>query len=287
MTPYRHILAAGIAALALASCAGPEPGDAADVLARAGQSTLSRSELQAAIPAGLSADDSTSMARAYIRAWAQRQLIAARAGSELDLTEINRMVDDYRAELIMWEYTRRMYAAHGRDSIGLDSLRAYYAAHSSELRAQRPMVKGVYIKVPDDAPSLSALRRLYRSTRPADVDRLEKSELAGAVHYDYFRDQWVDWEQIENRIPYDFSAEGLDAFLRSRRHLDFSAGGFTYLLDISDVIPAGAPLPFEAARPVIEERLDYTRRLRYERELRDKIFNDALDDGSLKLYTDI
>ncbi len=227
------------------------------------------------------------MATAYIRSWAERQLISTIAASEIDMADINRMVDDYRNQLIMWEYTRRMYDSRGRDTVPHDTLMAYYQSQRDALRAQRPMVKGVYIKVPDDSPSLPALRRLYRSTLPADVDRLEKSELSGAVHYDYFRDQWIDWEQIENRIPYDFNAEGLDAFLRSRRHLDFSAGGFTYLLDINDVIPAGATLPFEAARPLIEERLDYSRRLIYERALREELYNDALEKGRLKINADI
>lgn len=282
---FIHVL--GIVFLFAASSCGDKTDDAGPFIASVGNARLTVDELRAGIPSGVSRDDSVRIARAYIRQWVDSHLISQVAAGEIDMREIDRLTEEYRNNLIMWEYSRQMFDAHGASVIAEDSLRAYYDANREEFRLQRPMVKGVYLKVPDDDKSLSALRRLYRSKKAADIDRLEKSELFRAVHYDYFRDRWVDWEQIENRIPYDFGPDGGSTFLRVRRSLDTSAGGFTYLLDISEMLPAGSVMPYETAKEMIKERINLRRRRAYDITLREELYRSALSSGKLKINVDI
>ncbi len=283
----RFIFAIGIAFLIAATSCGNKNGDAEPFVASVGNEKLTYEELRTKIPSGIAADDSVRLARAYIRAWIDDRLISRVASKEIDMTEIDRLTNEYRNRLIMWEYGRQMFDAHQPAPASEDSLRAYYEQNREEFRLSRPMVRGVYLKVPDDDKSLSTLRRLYRSTKAADIDRLEKSELSRAVHYDYFRDRWVDWEQIENRIPYDFGTAGADAFLRAHRYIDTSAGGFTYLLDISEVLPSGAIMPYEAAKEMIAERMKFQSRRTFDLTLRQDLFDRAQSDGILTINTEI
>lgn len=266
---------------ALVSCTGPAASDAdnPDVLARLGKASLSLSDVRKNMPGGLSDEDSARFVRAYVNTWVDEHLIADVASGEVDMTEIDRMVDDYRRRLIMSEYTRRMFRAHAA-TISDDSIKAYYEKYKGEFVLERPMVKGTYLKVPDDARNLRALRRLYRSDKPEDADKLEKEVLSGVIHYDYFRNRWVDWEQIETRIPYDFGATG-DGWLASHRNLDISSGGFTYLLYITDVLPAGSPMPPEAAREQITTRMLNSDRKAYELKLLLDLREAAEADGRL------
>lgn len=282
---FIHVL--GIVLLIAASACGKKNDNAESVIASVGEAKLTASELRGIIPSGVTPDDSARLARAYIRSWIDNCLISRVAAGEIDMTEINRLTDEYRNRLIMWEYGRQMFDARGASKISEDSLKSYYDANREEFRLSRPMVKGVYLKVPDDDKSLAALRKLYRSTKSADVDRLEKSELSRAVHYDYFRDRWVDWEQIENRVPYDFGTSDADAFLRAHKYIDTSSGGFTYLVDISEVLPSGSIMPYEAARELIVERMNFQSRLSYDLHLRDDLFESALSSGTLKINVEI
>ena len=50
-----------------------------------------------------------------------------------------------------------------------DSLRAYYDRHPDEFTLERPLVRGIYLKVPSDAPNLGTLRRLYTSSKSEDT----------------------------------------------------------------------------------------------------------------------
>lgn len=250
-----------------------------DILVCVGDSALSATRLRAAIPAGLTAADSTAYAKAYIRSWIDSRLVADVAADMIDMAEIDRLTAEYRDELIKAQYRRLMARQAGDGQFSDDSLAHYYDTHLADFRLERPMIKGVYLKVPDDTENLATLRRLYNSGKPADIDRLEKAALSSAIHYDYFRDRWVDWQQVETRIPLDFDAAAPN--IAAHKPIDLEHGGFVYLLSVSDYLPVGATMPYEAARPLIRERLLALHRVDFDRRLRENLFNSAVADGTV------
>lgn len=270
------------AVLLSGSCGnGDDSSLPADAIVAVGEDVLTAGEVRAAVPVGLGEDDSTAYAQAYIRNWTDRKLIVNVAAMDVDMATIDRLTQEYREELIMNQYRREMVRRADNTEFSQDSMRAYYDAHSSEFILERPLVKGVYLKVPDDSPLLTRIRRLYTSMRPTDIDKLDQAANSAAVHFDYFRDRWVDWEQIESRIPTEFNGDAV-AFLRSNRPLEVSAGGYTYLLSISEYMLPGVPMPFEAARPVVRDRLLNSLRRRYDTQLRHELEERALATGQLR-----
>lgn len=250
-----------------------------DVIVAVGKTALTRRDLDKTMPGGLTPDDSATYARAFIKHWIEGKLIEHVAADEVDIAEINRLTEEYRLNLIMSQYRRAM-ATQAEGILAEDSLRSYYDLHRTDFVLERPLVRGVYLKVPDEAENLRTLKRLYTSTKAADMDRLEKEAPKSAIHYDYFRERWVDWEQIENRIPADILSS--DTFLVAGKPLDISVDGFTYLLHISEYLPAGSPLPYEAAEPIIRERLLTRNRRLYDAELLQDLYDRALADGLLR-----
>lgn len=267
----------------LACCKGNDKVIPADALASVGDEVITRSDMQPSIPAGLSPEDSATFAKAYLRNWIETRLVERVAADEVDMELIDRLTREYRDELIMSQYRRTMARQADNSQFSEDSLRAYYEAHAAEFKLERPMLKGIYLKIPSDASDLRQIKRLYRSDKDADIDKLEKAANNSAIHYDYFRDTWIDWEQIETRIPLEFDAATLNS-LTQNRYLETESQGFTYLLSISEYLPAGNAMPFEAARPVVSERLLNLSRRAYDSRLRNDLYNRALDDGTLVIY---
>lgn len=253
-----------------------------DTLAKIGKASLTRSDLDAVLPGGISNEDSVKFSKIYIRSWIDIQLANQIASKEIDMSQIDKMVEQYRNELIMYEYSRRMYDAQSRD-FSEDTLSAYYESHKNEFVLNRPMVKGVYLKIAENSKSLPSLRKIYRSQKSNDIDKLDKSMLAGAEQYDYFRDTWIDWEQIESRIPYEFGASA-DAFLRNHKNLDFTDNGYVYLLDITDVLHTGDEMPYSAALSQIKDKFRFSDRQEFEQSLKQSIYENALESGKLKIY---
>lgn len=276
----------GLVLTAMAACssggdptAAPAPGT--DAVAQVGSSVLTRADLRRAMPAGLSAADSVAFADAYVRGWITDNLIAQDAMSRVsDREEIERLTEEYRRNLIMWDYRRRMVQADTSLRVSDADVRAYYDSHADAMRLQRPLLRGIYVKIESDAPALKEVRKLYKSSRQDDIEKLEKVELRGAIHYDYFRDQWIPWEQIITKIPTDIP----ESSLRKGYALDFESDGFTYLLSVSDVLPAGTRMPFEAAEPQIRETLEALRLTEIDAALRQRIYKEAQDAGRFTIF---
>lgn len=281
MNGFRKISVAAVLALAIAGCA--HSGDysvPADAVAIVGNDVLTASQVARMIPAGAVSADSAALAATYVRTWIERKLIEQVASQEVDMDEVNRLVADYRDELIMAQYRRAMAQQTGGEFAD-DSIRAYFDSHQSDFKLERPLLKGIYLKVPDDASNLRTIRQLYKSDRPDDIDRLEKAANSSAVHYDYFRDTWVDWEQIETRIPLDFSGENF-AKISRRQPVDYECDGFVYLLSVSDFLPAGTLMPYEAAKPIIVERLLAQRRRSFDKKLLKDLYEHAVETGTVR-----
>lgn len=275
------VLVAGLV-LFLSSCSGKKVEQSmSDFLVRVGDEYLTSAQVARAVPAGLSPDDSTAFATGYIKQWIDTRLVSEYAATEVDMTEIDRLTEEYRNSLILNEYRRRLFNSQA-DSIPEDTIVAYYEAHKGDFVTDRPFVRGVYLKVPDRAANIRILRRLYQSDKPADIDRLEKESLSSAIHYDYFRDRWVDWEQIESRIPYDFGDNSM-TWLRQHKTLDYSAGSFVFLLHIVEVLPPGTTMPLEIARPTVVSRLLNAQRHRFDEMISRNLYSRALESGRLEV----
>lgn len=286
MKLFSHILLVLIVIFASSCSDKSTVRDDSQVLVRIGDTALMRDELKKAMPGGLTPADSAHYASAFIKKWIDAHLISDIASDEIDMSDINRLVDEYRSRLIEMEYKRQMFNTHAALEYPEDTLRSYYESHKADFVIERPMLKGIYLKVPDDARNLAVIKKLYRSDKEADIDRLEKEVLTSAIHYDYFRDNWVDWEQIELHIPYDFSGSP-DTFLKGRKFFEETAGGFVYLLDIKEVLSTGSLMPYENARQLIVDRLNAKSRKDYEATLVATLYEKSLKDGKIQLFVDI
>ncbi|MDE6831857.1 MAG: hypothetical protein K2J07_03890, partial [Muribaculaceae bacterium] len=141
-------------------CSKPAPDIDALLVARVGQSRLTKNDIAQLITPGMSAEDSVKLVRSYVKSWIESRVMSEMAVKSIpDMTVIDRMVDDYRNELIAWEYRRLMFNQHGNVTFSDDTLRSYYNTHKSLFVLERPIVKGVYIKVASDSPSLKVIRR--------------------------------------------------------------------------------------------------------------------------------
>lgn len=263
------------------------PREGAGILVKIGETSLTLDDLRSNMPQGLSQVDSTRIARAFIRSWVDTRLMADYGAEAIgDMTEIDKLTEQYRNQLIAHEYRRKIIAAETSNAFSPDSLKAFYDANSRIFVARQPLVMGIYIKIPEDAPNLKTIKKLYKSSKLEDIDRLEKECLDAAVHYDYFKDRWVEWDQIDSRIPADLSVNP-DGLLKVKKDYETVADGFVYLLYVSDYIPTGNTIPFEAAIDQIVQELTFRRQADLDREMRRQLLKEASEKGAIEIFCDL
>lgn len=277
-----------LSSLSVAACSGGKDTVAdGDVLASVGTSVLTADDLRGNIPLGLSPEDSVLFCRAYIKQWIDSRLVSEIAVRNISGTEkIDKMVEEYRNDLIMKEYRRLMYEENGGRWFGVDTLRAYYDNHKEDFKLKKPLVKGIFLKLPQDAPRLQDVRKWYCSDKNDDIERLEKYTLQDAVQYDYFRDRWTDWNDIQNQIPMDFGGSP-DLFLQKNDNFEMTDDGYIYLLSVSEYLPSGSEAPFELVEESIKDLFANENRVAYDRMLRKLLFERGVKSGDVKVNVDL
>lgn len=270
-----------VALCVLAGCGGhdrePEVGN--DMLLTVGDSTLTMADVLRRVPAGIDRADSMRIIESLCDSWLRTRLLEDLGRRNIpDMDDIDRLAQDYRNRLIVMRYCRMM-REDNPSSVDEDSVRRYYLHHRAGMLLDRPLVKGIYIKVADDAAQLSDVRRWVRTASQSAVDNLERYGLRNAMQYDYFMDAWADWESIADRIPYRFG--DAETFLKDNRDFETTAAGAIYMLHVSDYLPAGSPMPYSFAAARIRELLAARSDEQFERELINSLYREARKAGRL------
>ena len=136
---------------------------------------LYHEDLQLVLPADLSKDDSLLFAEHYIRNWAEDVLLYEKAQSNIpNSDEIDKLVENYRKALIMHTYQQELINQTLSEEISEAELTGYYEKHQELFKVERPLMKGLFIKVPLTAPQLGSVRRWYKTETREAVEHLEK-----------------------------------------------------------------------------------------------------------------
>lgn len=282
MPRLAHIISLLLPAALFGACGSSSVSDP-DRVARVGNAVLTRAEIKAALPPGLDPADSARRASELVDRWVKSKLIGEIAAANIgDTREIDRMTDDYRNELIMREYRRRMYEESHAAEIPDDTLRRFYDSHRSEFSLAAPVVKGVMAGMPASA-DLRELRRLMRAGAGTSVVRVEEivSEAADGATFDYFLDKWTDWPQLRLRYP-SLPASPRRGFTELTAS-DDAGGKRTLLIAVDSLIPAGETAPFEAVRPQVAEFFRISDRPAYDARLLARLYERALIEDAIEI----
>lgn len=242
---------------------------------------LYQEDLAAVQPVGQSKDDSLLFAEHYIRNWAEDILLYEKAQNNIpDNAEIEQLVKNYRKALIMHVYQQSLIQEKLAEEITEADLQTYYDTNKDVFKAEAPLMKGLFIKVPLTSPGIGRVRQWYKDERQSAVEHLEKYSLQNAVKYEYFYDKWIPASEILSLMP--LREEKVDAYFAKNRHVELKDTAYWYFLNVSDYIPTGGQEPYEAARSAVSEMVVNRKQVEFLNQVRGDLYNEAVEDGKLK-----
>lgn len=236
-------------------------------------------DLQAAQPYGLSLKDSINFANRYIRNWIEDVLLYNKAQSNIpDDEELNLLVKNYRKALVVHSYQQALIQQQLAEEISENELMAYYETHQSLFKLDRPLIKGLFIKVPIEAPQLKSVRRWYKDNSQETIEHLEKYSLQNAVKYEYFYDKWMPVSEVQSMLP--LADKKIDFCKDCQVELKDTA--FCYFLNVSDYREVGEQEPFEIARTKIRDILLNVKQTDFMKRVRNDLYQQAKDEKKIK-----
>lgn len=251
-----------------------------DFVAQYRDSVLRHSDILRLLPPDISSADSIALAEAIAQNWIDGLLIEDLAASQIDdLSRIDQLTARYRRSLIADSYRRKM-REKGVQPVDMDSVHAYYLRHATALRLERPIVKGLYIKVPATSRHIDDIRSWMKNPSSEAYDALETTGLSEAVQYEYFADRWMDFDFLAGEIPFRF--DSADRFVSDNTDFETEWNGMIYILHIGDRRTSGQLMPEEYAIPLIEERMKSYNLAVYEEGLLKALRKTAIEKNILR-----
>ena len=234
------------------------------------------------ITAGLNPQDSARIAQQYIQQWATN-LIEYDVAKDQTNKNIEQLVDDYRRSLYLHEYETKLIAQRMPRIIEDTLIQTFYQTHQQHLVLSETIIQGILLVVPNQAPKIDELKKkLQQPEIEENIEWLEKFAYQYAVGYELFTDDWKTTSELFVLMPLE--QNNLDKQLKNKRQIEVQDSINTYLLQVTDLYMKGDEKPITYARKEIEEILLRQRQVEFLQQERNKLYENAIVTGKLKLY---
>lgn len=255
-----------------------------EVVARVGDHKLHRSQLEAYIPAGVSAQDSAALAQRFILSWAEDLLMLDMAEEQLSKEEkdVQQELEEYRRTLLKYRY-QELYINQRLDTLVTDEeMTRFYQENPAKFRLERPLVKARYMIIPADSRSLKSLRKKMSSDDDAEV--LEADELAAKVAIKYVdaADTWMDVIVLAQELGTDYVS--LLSSVRNHFAEWKDDAGNVHLAYIVDMVQAGRTAPQEYCTDRIRDLILSARKHQMQKGLEQDLLEDARKNNKFVIY---
>ena len=215
----------------------------ADVLARVDNSFLYKKD----IIYDPSMGDSSYIYSNQINHWIKKQLIlnSAYQNDEI-MNEIQNKVDNYKESLMLFEFEKYLFSNSNNINISKQEINEYYEKNADDFILPFNLVRAIYAKIPDDAPSINVFRNNLRKYPNSDTTEIisycfqfsEKSFLEDST--------WIKFDDIIMNIPFPADVDKV-SFLNRITYYETRENEYIHFLRILDkkLIGDFSPISYE------------------------------------------
>lgn len=240
-------------------------------------------DLKNMIPSGTEPQDSASVSERYIKKWVTDVLVYETAKRNIrNLSDIEKMVEDYRRSLIIHEYQQNLLTERLPKAIPDSTLRTFYDKYNSSLISNGNYIKGLFLVVPATAPDMNSVRQWVNKGDHVSLENIEKYSLQNAISYDYFFDKWLDFVEIMRKLPEPITEPS--KFIASNSFYETEDSLQHYFLKIIEYKLIGDTEPFEIAKNKIETIISNQQKNEFISSFEDDLYNDAVSRDKITYF---
>ena len=255
-----------------------------DIVAEVDGVMLFRSDLDAVIPQGLSAEDSTRLAVSYINTWATDLVFQKIAEQQLSKSEkdVTAELEDYRKSLLKYRY-EQLYVNERLDTAVSDDLvDEYYNSHSEKFVLQRPVMKARFLSIYGDSPRLEPIKKRMSSSEVDDLVEADSLAYSSALKFTTWNDEWIDISELSMEFGVDYQT--LLGQIRGNWIERKDTTGLVNIAYISEMKRTGEMAPIEYSAQSIKDMIVSARKQSLVNGLEQDLLDDARENGKFKIY---
>ena len=255
-----------------------------DIVAEVGGVMLFRSDIDAVIPEGISAEDSTRLAMQYINTWASDLVFLTIAEQQLSKSEkdVTKELEDYRKSLLKYRYEQLYINERLDTAVNDDLVDEYYKSHSEKFTLTRPVMKARFLSIYGDSPRLGTIKKKMSSSDVEDLVEADSLAYSSALKFTTWNDEWIDVVALSREFGVDYQT--LLEQIRGNWVELKDTTGLVRIAYISEMKRRGELAPVEYSAPGIKDIIVSARKQELVNNLERDLLNDARENGKFKIY---
>lgn len=267
----------------LISCSSDHKSDTRDIIVEIKGQTLHKQEIDSLFVKSISYSDSVEIAENYINNWIKDRLILEKALENIKEKDvIEKEVQRFREELIISSYISSLVTEEFVEkNIEENECELFYSQNKEHFILDKQMIKGIFLKIPADAPGLKDIKKKIKVVNEESLDIIDKYSLQNAITYEYFMDKWISSDLIFKSFPSDMTQGNK---LASNITIDATKDDYWYYLFIKDVLNKGEIEPFDISKSKIEDILLQKKMKEYIFTLKNDLYIQAKEKNDIKFF---
>lgn len=255
-----------------------------DVVATALGEKLYVSDLENIVPKGTSPSDSLNIIRRYVDNWVRQQVFLDHARKTLspEQMDFDKKIQGYKNSLTIYSLENH-HITNNLDTVVKNSqIDEYYENHKGEFKLKDNIVKVSYVKIPRNAPDQNILRRLYRSSDPDDLIKLEEYCTQHAATFFIDINSWLLFNEILREVP--IHAPNQETYLRYNQNIEITDEFYRYFLYIHEYRLKESISPVGFVTENIKNIILNRRKQELINKLRSDLYREAVKSSSFEIY---
>ena len=256
-----------------------------DVVASVGEQKLYTEDVRSLFT-GLTPDDSLKLLQSYVEKWVKQQLKTQQAEkmSPQAGERIERMVEEYRRSLLIYEYEKAYIDQRLDTVVTADEIRAYYDSAPDRFRLAVPLIKGVVVRFPAGFRQEGQMRLMALS---GQSDRIQDM-IDIAVKNNFSYREFTDWTEAGNLTVFlpRLSETENERLLRSPGLFETTQGEHRYFVAVTGLLSAGSPMPLERAAETIRTLIVTRRRQELVRTMEEELLHEGIRLKEVTIHVD-
>lgn len=254
--------------------------DAKDpIIAKVGERNLFKSQIQDLVHSGTSPTDSLAIVDGYIQNWIRENLMIAEAEKNVAADiNLNKLVDDYRSSLLVYNYEKRLIETKLDTNVTRDERRAYYNLYSNQYLLSHPIFRCVIAKIPAKSPDVNNIKKALAKTDLTEALFLIKEK---AVYHHLDTDVYMTSNDLRSMLPLDIV---VSTKLSEGKIIQEKSKDYEYFVKILNYYDENKIPPFEYIEAKIVKTILSERKIQLLKKYRQDLYDNGISNKKFEIY---
>ena len=255
-----------------------------NIVARAGEKTLTNEELIEKLPKIINSEDSLIISNKIINDWALNQLLIKNAEINLsskEVEKIEKISREYYNDLLISTYKNKV-ASYNSDTLVLDDeISEYYNSNFDNFLLYEDIIKGRYVRLNKNNFNLNEIKRRFRRFNEQDLTFFDSISLQ-LLNYSLNDSTWVNKDLFFNKIPV-LKDEEIERIVKKTLYVVTEDSLDVYLIKINDFIGINGNAPLDYIYYRIEELIKNKKKVDFIKKFETETIENAKLENNFEI----